>query len=314
MTLISPAGPAARTDVIVASDLDRTLIYSANSMALTGPDHAAPRMVVAEVYDAAPLSYMTRAAEDLLAEIVEQCRFVPVTTRTQAQFNRVRLPGGGRGYAVTTNGAVLLVDGAPDPDWSAHIQRSLRGQCVPLSAVLDHLAGAAAVPGILRVRTAEDLFVYAIVDREALSANYLDELAAWCLQRGWTTSLQGRKLYCVPVPITKEAAVAEVRRRSGAGLVIAAGDSRLDAGLLEMADVAIRPAHGELHSDAYTRPHLTVTKAEGVLAGEEILRFAHRIMDQLAGQERGVRELSGFPDIPVRERLVGGDRTPDRIG
>ena len=69
----------------------------------------------------------------------------------------------------------------------------------------------------------------------------LDELAAWCLERGWTTSLQGRKLYCVPAPISKEAAVAEVRRRSGAGLLVAAGDSRLDAGILELADIAIRP-------------------------------------------------------------------------
>lgn len=284
MTLTSPARPADQAAVIVASDLDRTLIYSANSMALTGLDHAAPRMVVAEVYDSAPLSFMTRAAEDLLAGIVGQSNFVPVTTRTQAQFARVRLPGSGRGYAVTTNGAVLLVDGAPDPDWSAHIQRSLRGECAPLSQVLAHLTGDAAVPGILRVRTAEDLFVYAIVDRDALSADYLDQLEVWCLRRGWTTSLQGRKLYCVPVPITKEAAVAEVRRRSGGGLVIAAGDSRLDAGILELADIAIRPAHGELHNDAYTHPNLTVTEAAGILAGEEILRFAHRIVAQSAEQ------------------------------
>ncbi|MCB5274997.1 hypothetical protein BJG92_02535 [Arthrobacter sp. SO5] len=275
---MSPGIDAA--PVMVASDLDRTLIYSANSMALTASDQLAPRMVVAEVYDAAPLSFMTRAAEELLEGIVERSVFVPVTTRTRAQFSRVRLPGFGCGYAVTTNGAVLLHDGEPDPGWSRHIQRSLGAGCVPLSNVLEHLTGSPAVPGLLRVRTAEDFFVYSIVDRQQLPSAYLEELGAWCLERGWTTSLQGRKLYCVPAPITKEAAVAEVRRRSGAELLVAAGDSRLDAGILELADIAIRPAHGELHSDDFTRAHLTVTSASGVLAGEEILRFVDDVLAQ----------------------------------
>jgi len=264
--------------VMVACDLDRTLIYSANSMALAGSDQLAPRMVVAEVYDAAPLSFMTRAAEELLEGIVERSVFVPVTTRTRAQFSRVRLPGYGQGYAVTTNGAVLLHDGEPDAGWSRHIRRSLGSDCAPLEDVLGHLTGAAAVPAVLRVRTAEDFFVYSIVDRQALPDGYLAELAAWCAARGWTTSMQGRKLYCVPAPITKEAAVAEVRRRSGSSLLVAAGDSRLDAGILELADIGIRPPHGELASDGFTLPNLHVTAASGILAGEELLRFIGGIL------------------------------------
>lgn len=283
--------PTAVLPVIVACDLDRTLIYSANSTSLTGSDQLAPRMVVSEVYDAAPLSFMTRAAEDLLAAISERSTFVPVTTRTQAQFARVRLPGRDQGYAVTTNGAVLLHDGEPDRAWSRHIQHSLRGHCAPLSEVLGHLTGSAAVPGILRVRTAEESFVYAIVNRHELSDGYFEELTAWCLERGWTTSLQGRKLYCVPVPITKEAAVAEVRRRSGAGLLVAAGDSRLDAGLLKLADIAIRPAHGELDSDGFYRENLTVTTATGVLAGEEILRCITGVLEQAGARRPSSPEL-----------------------
>ncbi|MEC5191763.1 MULTISPECIES: HAD family hydrolase [unclassified Arthrobacter] len=284
--------------VMVASDLDRTLIYSANSMALEGSDHQAPRMVVAEVYDAAPLSFMTRAAEDMLEDIVERSVFVPVTTRTQAQFSRVRVPGFGQGYAVTTNGAVLLHDGEPDADWSRHIQRSLGSDCAPLSEVLEHLTGNTADPAILRVRTAEDFFAYSIVDRQALRPGYLDELDAWCEDRGWTTSLQGRKLYCVPAPITKEAAVAEVRRRSGAGLLVAAGDSRLDAGFLDLADIAIRPAHGELESDGFSRHHLTVTSASGVLAGEEILRFVSGLLADSESSARIAAASATSPAIP----------------
>ncbi|MBB1247260.1 HAD family hydrolase, partial [Streptomyces durbertensis] len=50
---------AAAGPVLFASDLDRTLIYSAAALGLTGPDHAAPRLLCVEVYQAKPLSYLT---------------------------------------------------------------------------------------------------------------------------------------------------------------------------------------------------------------------------------------------------------------
>lgn len=268
-----PGTPAAPAPVLVACDLDRTLIYSAKSLLLSGDDSAAPPMVVSEVYDSAPLSFMTRAADVLLSQLVERVLFVPATTRTRAQFSRVRLPGEGRGYAVTTNGAVILKDGEIDMDWFGHINRCVEEACAPLAEVFGYLTGPRAVPEVLRVRDAEELFVYCIVNRQELSAAYVEDLTGWCSQRGWKTSLQGRKLYCVPEPINKESAIAEIRRRTGSGLMLAAGDSRLDAGLLDLADIAIRPAHGELESDGYFREHLVVTGSPGVLAGEEILRF-----------------------------------------
>ncbi|MEW1820653.1 HAD family hydrolase [Arthrobacter sp. NPDC080031] len=249
-------------------------------------------MVVSEVYEAAPLSYMTRVAEDMLIRIMDETVFVPVTTRTQAQFARVQLPGRGHSYAVTTNGAVLLHHGKVDPDWTRHVALSLAGSCAPLQEVRDRLNGRWALPGILRVRTAEDMFVYSIVNREELSDDYLEDLAAWCGERGWATSLQGRKLYCMPNAITKEAAVAEVRRRIGAAMLIAAGDSRLDAGLLELADIAIRPAHGELETAGFHRPNLTVTSVSGVLAGEEILGIVSGILAETAAQPCALRSVA----------------------
>jgi phosphoserine phosphatase len=271
--------------MLVASDLDRTLIYSANSMLLAGPDDAAPPMVVSEVYRSAPLSFMTRQAEEYLEELVQRGAFVPVTTRTREQFGRIRLPGRGRGYAVSTNGAVLMKDGEPDAGWTASIQRRV-SECVPLAEVLTYLTVDRPVPGLVRARTAEDIFIYCLVERAALPLDYLAEPTAWCGQRGWTVSLQGRKLYCVPVPVSKETAVAEVRARMGADLLITAGDSLLDGGMLELADIAFRPAHGELHDTGFSLPHLTMTEARGIMAGEEMLRRmlqAHDDRDRLAG-------------------------------
>lgn len=262
-----------KSSMMVACDLDRTLIYSSNSMALQCSDSSAPSLVIAEVYEGAPLSFMTRAAWDVLERLVHDAIFVPVTTRTVQQFGRVNIPGRDRGYAVTTNGAVLLHDGVPDPAWTDLIRTSVQANCAPLQEVHDYVLGATRPPAILRGRVAEDVFVYSIVNRDELSANYLEDLSGWCQERGWTTSLQGRKLYCVPSPVSKEAALAEIRRRHPVDMLVAAGDSLLDAGMLHLADSAIRPPHGELDMAAFHLPHLKVTAASGIMAGEEILHF-----------------------------------------
>lgn len=265
---------------LVASDLDRTLIYSANALFLATEDAAAPALVVAEVYEGKPLSFMTRAAEDLLVAVAEASVFVPVTTRTVAQYRRIRLPGPVPEYAVTTNGGVLLHKGEPDADWQDKVRSLVAGGCAPLAEVSAYLGRPEFAGWILKLRTAEDLFAYAIVNREALPGKFLLALESWCAERGWTVSLQGRKLYCVPVPVTKQDAVAEVARRTGVDRIIAAGDSLLDRPMLQSADLAFRPAHGELHDAGYQDSNLRVTDARGILAGEEIL---HRMLGLVQG-------------------------------
>lgn len=261
-----------KTPYLVACDLDRTLIYSKNGLWLEGADKDAPPMVVSEVYDGAPLSYMTRTAEELLRKVAVAATFVPVTTRTRAQYERVQLPGPVPEYAITSNGGVLLHHGVPDPHWQGHLTERIAAECTPLATIEAHLGDPAHEGWILRVRRAEDLFVYAIIDRLAMPEAFLVELEAFCTAAGWTVSVQGRKLYCVPVPINKRDTLAEVALRTGAGKVIAAGDSLLDADMLTHADIAFRPAHGELHDAGYRAENLRLTSVRGILAGEEMLR------------------------------------------
>jgi hypothetical protein len=265
---------------LVAVDLDGTLLYSARSLALPDDDLLAPRLVVTEVWRGAPLTYCTADALALLAELDRVVTVVPVTTRTRAQYARVRLLDGsaptsemvrGPRYAVAANGGHLLVDGRPDEDWAARVRAALAG-CRPLPEVTAALARATHGHRAGDLRLADELFVYVAVDRQALAPEAVSDLSAWCADGGWRVSVQGRRLYCVPRPLTKAAAIDEVRRRTGATGLLAAGDSLLDADLLESADVAVRPAHGELHDLGWRRPHLEVTGSAGVLAGEEIVR------------------------------------------
>ncbi len=260
------------TPFLAACDLDRTLIYSKNALWLTGADKDAPAMVVAEVYDGAPLSYMTRQAQEHLLALKRAATFVPVTTRTQAQYERVQLPGPVPDYAITSNGGVLLHHGAPDAVWHEQLTGRMSAACAPLETIESYLGNPDFSAWILRLRRAEDLFVYAIIDRDAMPEAFLSELASMCTAAGWTVSVQGRKLYCVPMPVNKSDALAEVARRTGAATVIAAGDSLLDQDMLADATIAYRPIHGELHDAGYLAAHLRLTSVRGIMAGEEILR------------------------------------------
>ncbi|MCX4969084.1 HAD family hydrolase [Streptomyces sp. NBC_00654] len=279
---------------LVASDLDRTLIYSAGALHLTMPDAEAPRLLCVEVYDHKPLSYVTETAAGLLGDVARSTVFVPTTTRTREQYHRIRLPGPAPRYAICANGGHLLVDGVSDPDWQAQVAGRLAEECASLAEVRAHLVAAADPAWLLKERVAEDLFAYLVVERALLPEGWVKELARWADSRGWTVSLQGRKIYAVPRPLTKSAAMREVARRCGATLTLAAGDSLLDADLLLAADRAWRPGHGELADSGWSAAHVDVLDERGIAAGEEILRrFLGAARSAGSGADSEARGVSG---------------------
>ncbi|MFF9347350.1 HAD family hydrolase [Streptomyces sp. NPDC014734] len=294
----TPAVPDAPV-TLVASDLDRTLIYSAAALRLRMPDAAAPRLLCVEVYGNKPLSYLTETAAALLDDLARATVFVPTTTRTREQYGRIRLPGPAPRFAICANGGHLLVDGESDRDWHARVTRRIASESAPLAEVRAHLLAAADPAWLLKERVAEDLFAYLVVERSSLPGGWVEELGEWAGNRGWTVSLQGRKIYAVPGPLTKSAAMREVARRTGATLTLAAGDSFLDADLLLAADLAWRPAHGELADTGWSAPHVRVTAEDGVAAGEEILRHFLRAS--------GTRTLPDPPPDSLQDPL------PERV-
>ncbi|MGI5337828.1 HAD family hydrolase [Streptomyces sp. CA-181903] len=265
-------------ETLVASDLDRTLVYSAAALRLGADDARAPRLLCVEVYEGKPLSYVTETAAALLDGLARTGAFVPATTRTRAQYGRIRLPGPVPRFAVCANGGEILVDGEPDTGWRERVRRAVAAECATLDEVRARLVATADPAWLLRERTAEDLFAYLVVDRERLPVAWVKELTEWAGERGWNVSLQGRKIYAVPRPVTKSAAVAEVARRTGATCVLSAGDSLLDADLLLTADRGWRPGHGELAETGWGAPHVVALETAGVAAGEEIARaFAEAV-------------------------------------
>jgi hypothetical protein len=257
-------------DVVVASDLDRTLIYSRAAIDAFGDGGVAVTPV--ERYRNADASFMSIDAADAFAELHRSALVLPVTTRTPEQWRRIQLPGPPPRYAVTANGGVLLVDGVADEAWRHRVEATLTA-AAPLGDVWEHVEQVCDPVWTTSMRRACELFCYAVLRRELLPDGVVEAETAWARERGWHVSLQGRKLYWVPQPLTKSAAVAEVARRVGGRTVLAAGDSLLDADLLEAADAGIAARHGELVASGWRAPHVGVTEAQGVRAGAEIVTW-----------------------------------------
>ncbi|AHK33857.1 hypothetical protein OPAG_01034 [Rhodococcus opacus PD630] len=276
---------------LIATDLDRTMIYSRGAMelAVTESDVAErpgdEDLLCVEVYDGKPLSYVTSAAEAMLRRLTASAVVVPTTTRTVAQFQRIDLPGAPWRYAITTNGGNILVDGVPDAGWRSGVDIAMAGRGASLVEVGAELSRRIDDGWVRSSRVADELFSYLVVDLDAMPAGFVEEWNDWCVDRGWGVSRQGRKIYTMPDAVCKSRAVAEVRSRlvddgvlAPEAPVLAAGDGALDANMLSAADAAIRPRHGELETVDWQHPTLSVTGSSGIAAGEEILRwFADRV-------------------------------------
>jgi hypothetical protein len=257
---------------LLACDLDQTLIYSRNAFRLPSATElpVLPELVTVEYLDGEPLSHLTRRAADGLRDLASAATFVPVTTRTLEQYRRVQL-GTQSSYAIAANGGHLLVDGEPDLDWAKRVRRRLAASGRSLEgvrALADSLAAAGS--WVRTIRAADGFFVYLVATGREVIPD-LSELATRLEADGWTLSVQGRKVYLVPAALTKEAALEEVIARTGALRLASAGDSLLDRGLLARADVAVRPAHGELHEEGFLLPGMRVTSQAGLLGGEEVV-------------------------------------------
>lgn len=276
----APATPPARR-ALATIDLDRTLIYSAAAIAEGAADDAEAAELSAtarcvEIYQDRPQSFMSPAAMSMLTELAAVADVVPTTTRTIEQYRRITLPIGTPRFAITSNGGNILVDGIPDENWSRRVKELLGSLAVPVDAVYERLAGDAAdAPWLRTMRIADGLFCYVVVELDLLPPQVVPAWASWAAERGWNVSRQGRKIYVMPDPVTKQMAIDEVRARLSEtpSPSFAAGDGVLDQPMLVGADAAIRPRHGELEELGWRHSSVAVTSGRGLAASEEMLTW-----------------------------------------
>lgn len=271
--------------MFLASDLDRTLIYSRKAMELLNGSVPQDLRCV-EIYQNENFSFTTLQAGLLIDTLLREKLLVPVTTRTQEQYGRINLS---RSYvpewAITCNGAVVLKNEKVDKGWESHIRTKLTRNSLSIGD-MEKLIEPLLSPGwFIKKRTAESWFIYMIVNQDNLQAETVELLRSLARKHQWQLSVQGRKLYLIPDCINKANALNYVCDRMNMNSFIGAGDSLLDWPLVESAAVSFIPSHGELfeqfESGKYVNSRIRVARKEGVFSGEEILASAI--------QELGVR-------------------------
>ncbi len=247
---------------MIASDIDRTLLWSHKRVG----DVPLEQLSCLEVLDGRDWAYVTRRAWDAL-DALDPDALVLCTTRTPAQVLRLTLPSYRR--VLCLNGGVLLVDGVPDPDHARAID-ALLAQRRPMAEFAERVEHLVAAPHVRSLRDADGTFAYFLLTGDPVDPAWVEELEAIAAEDGWRLTHEQTKVYAMPDTLTKEAGLArllETGEVAGDELVAAAGDSRLDEGMLRMARHALVPRGAYLESHGWDGP---LTEATGLLAGEEI--------------------------------------------
>lgn len=242
----SPRFNRRGSDIILLTDLDGTLIFSASLK--TESD------LICEYKDGVPISCITAEQAELLPNLLG---IIPVTTRSIEQYKRIYIPNFLPEYALADNGGNLLINGIPDKRW-ADYSLSLAKE---VSAELSECRAALEQDPDRRfeIRMVDGLFLFT---KTACAERSLALLASACPSDKISGFCVGRKLYVLPRKLDKGNAAARLLERLGFnGTVIAAGDSPMDIPLLNIADIALMA--DTVPIDSVTAPQKHVMPREG---------------------------------------------------
>jgi hydroxymethylpyrimidine pyrophosphatase-like HAD family hydrolase len=270
--------------MIFASDLDSTLIYSSRHCTQINEE----KLVPVDFYNNCNSSFITKSMQDKLEHINESMLFIPVTTRSVAQYMRMKYfydvikPK----YAVVANGGIILENGKELKAWSDISSSKING-VVSTQAMIKLCSFFLESDFVKSYKTCEDLFIYSIMDEEKLANTFLDGkiaidyfevLRTFCSKHNYSLSKQGKKVYIVPYCINKYDPIKYILQLENINTFIAAGDSLLDYPMIEHSNYGILPSHGELlknFPEKKLKNTVYITKSSGIFAGDEILDIVH---------------------------------------
>ena len=220
--------------MIFLSDLDRTLIFSYKRLS---PDEN----LCVEIYNDRQVSFMTHRSAVLFTELVAMVRFIPITTRSKEQYERIVFPEGYiPKYAVIDNGANLLINGVPDEEWHDELREIISDSMDELERCRVFLEPMEDV--YYKPKMVDDSFIFAKCHNPSEMLSKMSE----AVKNTKTDFFQnGEKIYAIPNGISKKSALEKLRLRFTSERIVAAGDSLFDREMLCCADVPI-VKHGEL--------------------------------------------------------------------
>ncbi|WDV45595.1 HAD family hydrolase [Clostridiaceae bacterium M8S5] len=257
--------------MLYASDLDRTLIYSfklIDKQIIKDQD-----IKVVERLSGEPITYMTVKSIDLLKKIKDKLLFVPVTTRTLEQFQRIDVfkPLDLK-YAVVANGGIIVENNSINKEWQNIITNKIADKCIDLHDAIKEFEKIKYDNWVKKLRIADELFFYCIVDENKIPQDELDDYIKWINEKNWIATRQGRKLYFIPKYVNKGDAVKFIADKENINSIAASGDSSLDLAMANVSNRFIVPKHGGICEITDGKLEcMSYTTVEGIKAADEIL-------------------------------------------
>lgn len=252
--------------MLVFSDLDRSIIFS-NKFIDTDIDYTN-----IEVYEGKEISYISKFTIDMIREIQKNGVFIPTTTRTVDQFDRIGFSEFNIEFqwVIAANGGIILKDGEVLGSWKKRVDEILL-KSKPIDKVIERFKKYENNPGILKLRKAEELFFYLVVDLDIFKFYMIEGFIEELDSLGWKVYFSGRKIYFLPKGITKENAVKYLSDNIGVDKFYTIGDSFMDEGMLSMSSNPFTLKHGELAKVAYDKG-FALSKLDGMKGTEEVLK------------------------------------------
>ena len=202
--------------ILFACDLDGTLIHSYKKFR--------DGDICVEIYEGREQSFISARAFELLKKISAQVIFVPVTTRSIAQYQRIFWTEDFRPRcAMVANGAIFL-----DGEQKIFYREVIAPYEKELNFQLKKYSGDKSF-NICRIVDESFLFLRCRDDIDAEKIHFDTNL---------TVQHTGKKIYLFPPELNKGAALKLLIKKFSPDKIFAAGDSEIDLPMLELADVA----------------------------------------------------------------------------
>lgn len=229
--------------ILIFCDLDNTILYSSKKK-LAGD-------ICVEWKLSKKQGFMSREILDLLFSIeyrkYDNVKFIPVTSRSIEQYNRVARLSGLFEYAITTNGANLCKNGVQDADWWLDTYKSVSNVLSDIMSAYKYLNNT--LPDSTKVcRIVDGFWTYASVNAELLKKNVIEHIESYNDVFELSNDIQvfdtGSKISVIPTAISKGNAVKrfiqdyKLQHPDISVKTLAFGDNLLDVSMLEAVDEA----------------------------------------------------------------------------
>ena len=226
--------------MIYASDLDRTLIYSQTFLDMHPTESKTILVDKSKVN-----SYMTEEVANLLEEVNnhKKIRFIPVTTRSEAEYKRVQFKGIVPEYAIVASGARILHNGELMQEWEDYLNPQLNID--ELKMLVDEFNNLESTN--YESKIIDGAYVFSKSGDIAKTKVELNALREKYPQ--YKFYLDKHKVYAIPNCFGKGITLKWLKQYLDEKFIIASGDTTFDMPMLQEADLAIIPSHKTIKED-----------------------------------------------------------------